>query len=178
MFSLKSYTFLMGCIMGYFTQPIFMLCDIYTGQKAIDYYGEVHQSKWNSVVHTIGMPFTYHGILLFVPGLLQLTRINTELFQIFIYPYFVSYYMTLNLQVGILVALCYYPSQILAMNYHKYSIHPTVTTIYGIMVTFTALMIQEFFGHWFFGDKPSRLEGIPNAIWHAGFYSIWHIFYS
>ena len=169
---------LLGIFSGLMTQPIFNLLGIYTGEKAIKYYGEVHQSKWNSLVHTAGMPFTYYGLLIFVPGLFGLNRIKTHLFQLFFYNYFISYYATLNLKVSAIVALLYLPSHVYAVNYYKYSFDRIVATLYGFMVAFSALTIQEVFGHWLGGDPPSRIEAIPNAIWHAGFYSVWHLFYA
>lgn len=169
---------LLGIFFGLITQPIFNLVGIYTGEQAIKYYGEVHQSKWNSLVHTAGMPFTYYGLLIFVPGLFRLNRKNTLLFQSFFYNYFISYYATLNLTVAAIVAVLYWPSQVYATNYYKYSFNRIVTTFYGFMVAFLALTIQEVFGHWLGGDPPSRIEAIPNAIWHAGFYSVWHLFYA
>ncbi len=167
---------ILGSFLGFMTQPIFNLLGVYTGEKAIKYYGEVHQSKWNSLVHTAGMPFTYYGLLIFVPGLFGLNRKKTLFFQLFFYNYFISYYATLNLTVAAIVGALYFPSQAYAMNYYKYSFNRIVTTLYGFMVAFSALTIQEVFGHWLGGDPPSRIEAIPNAIWHAGFYSVWHIF--
>ena len=169
---------ILGSFLGFMTQPIFNLLGVYTGEKAIKYYGEVHQSKWNSLVHTAGMPFTYYGLLIFVPGLFGLNRKKTLFFQLFFYNYFISYYATLNLTVAAIVGALYFPSQAYAMNYYKYSFNRIVTTLYGFMVAFSALTIQEVFGHWLGGDPPSRIEAIPNAIWHAGFYSVWHIFYA
>ena len=166
-----------GSLMGFLTQPIFHLCGIYTGEQAISYYGEVHQSKWNSLVHTIGMPFTYYGLLLCVPPLFCMNKRNTELLQLAIYLYFISYYISLDLYIGLAVAICYSPSQVYAMEFYQRSISRPVTIIYGFMVAATALTVQEVFGHWVGGDDPSRLEAIPNAIWHAGYYSIWHLFY-
>ena len=66
----------------------------------------------------------------------------------------------------------------MAENYYKrYSFNRIVTIAYGISVAVIALTIQEVMGHWIGGDDPSRLEAIPNAIWHAGYYSVYHIFY-
>ena len=129
---------LLGIFFGLITQPIFNLLGIYTGEKAIKYYGEVHQSKWNSLVHTAGMPFTYYGLLIFVPGLFGLNRIKTHLFQLFFYNYFISYYATLNLRVAAIVALLYLPSHVYAVNYYKYSFDRIVSTLYGFMVAFSA----------------------------------------
>ena len=86
--------FIFGSFLGFLTQPIFNILGVYTGVKAIDYYGEVHKSKWNSLIHTLGMPFTYYGLLIFVPGILCLNKKNTRLLQLFFYPYFISYYLS------------------------------------------------------------------------------------
>ena len=73
------------------------------------------------------------------------------------------------------MAICYFPSQERAMYRMNASKNKWKTALYGLFVATTALTIQEVFGHWLGGDKPSRLEAVPNAIWHAGFYSVWHL---
>jgi hypothetical protein len=166
---------LLGTVLGLLTQPMFNLFGIYTGQEAIDYYGEVHLSRWNSVIHTFGMPFTYYGILLWFPQLFCMNKANTQRFQLFFYPYFVFYYMTLNFWMGLIIAFYYLPSQYYAMNHYYLSTNRLKIMAYGFAVSATALTIQEVFGHWLCGDDPSRLEAIPNAIWHAGYYSVWHL---
>ncbi len=167
--------FLIGTLLGSLTSNIFSIFGIYTGDKAIQYYAEVHQSRWNSVIHTIGMPFTYYGLLLCVPPLLGMNIENTLSLQLFFYFYFISYYLTLDITVGIIVAICYLPSQINAMHFYHISPNRMCSILYGGTIAFIALSIQEIFGHWLGGDAPSRIEGIPNAIWHAGYYSIWHL---
>ena len=166
---------LLGTVLGLLTQPMFYLLGIYTGQEAIDYYGEVHQSRWNSVIHTFGMPFTYYGLLLCVPPLFCMNKANTQRLQLFFYPYFVFYYMTLNLWIGVIIAFYYLPSQYYAMKDYHLSTNRLKIMAYGFAIAFTALTIQEVFGHWLCGDDPSRLEAIPNAIWHAGYYSVSHL---
>lgn len=166
---------LLGSFLGCMTPFIFNLVGVYTGQEAIEYYAEVHQSKWNSFIHTIGMPFTYYGLLLCVPPIFCRTKRNIARLQLFFYPYFISYYLYLNFWVGLIVAICYFPSQERAMFRMNISKNKLTTAIYGMMVATTALTFQEVFGHWLGGDPPSRLEAIPNAIWHAGFYSVWHL---
>ena len=47
--------------------------------------------------------------------------------------------------------------------------------IYGFGISFISLSIQEIFGHYIGGDAPSRLEGIPNAILYANYYSVSHL---
>ena len=87
---------LLGTFMGILTQPIFNLFGVYTGEQAVQYYAEVHQSKWNSFIHTLGMPFTYYGILLCVPTLFSNDKTTVARLQLFLYPYFISYYMTVG----------------------------------------------------------------------------------
>lgn len=170
---------LLGAVLGLLTQPIFNLCGVYTGEKAIEYYAEVHTSKWNSLIHSLGMPFTYYGLLRCVPssiGLLMGYNGETiRIFQLFFYPYFIFYYLTLDLYIGLILSVYYLPSQYYAMKHSEESGSLTKTIGIGFFVAFVALTIQEVFGHWVGGDDPSRIEAIPNAIWHAGFYSISHL---
>ena len=81
----------------------------------------------------------------------------------------------MDLLTGVIVAICYFPSQELAMEHMMNSKNILKTSLYGFSVATLALTIQEVFGHWLCGDPPSRIEAIPNAIWHAGYYSIWHL---
>ena len=167
--------FSLGIFLGLLTQPIFNLLGIYTGDQAISYYSMVHQSKLNSIIHTIGMPFTYYGLLLCVPPLFVRGRKNIGDLQCFFYSYFITYYLSMDVLVGVIVAICYFPSQEFAMKHMMISESVLKTALYGLGVATLALTIQEVFGHWLCGDPPSRIEGIPNAIWHAGYYSIWHL---
>ena len=88
---------------------------------------------------------------------------------------FISYYLTLDVLIAIMVSICYLPSQVYAMRYYYMSTNRFHTMLYGFTIASMALLTQEILGHWCGGDDPSRLEGIPNAIWHAGYYSIWHL---
>lgn len=175
MFNITENLFSLGIFLGLMTQPIFNILGIYTGDLAVSYYAEVHQSKLNSFIHTIGMPFTYYGLLLCVPPLFVRDREKIVNLQCFFYPYFISYYLSMDLLTGVIVAICYFPSQELAMEHMMNSKSILKTSLYGFSVATIALTIQEVFGHWLCGDPPSRIEAIPNAIWHAGYYSIWHL---
>ncbi len=161
--------------LGLLTSSIFEAIGVYTGDRAIEYYAEVHQSKWSSFIHTIGMPFTYYGLLLFVPPMFCMNTGDTIKLQAFFYFYFISYYLTLDVLIAIMVSICYLPSQVYAMRYYYMSTNRFHTMLYGFTIASMALLTQEILGHWCGGDDPSRLEGIPNAIWHAGYYSIWHL---
>ena len=47
----------------------------------------------------------------------------------------------------------------------------------GLIISSSALIFQELFGHWVGGDIPSRVEAIPNAILYAKYFSLHHLFY-
>ena len=49
---------------------ILSLFGILVGQRGVDYYGEVHSTFHNCIVHTIFMPFTTYGMLLWIPNTL------------------------------------------------------------------------------------------------------------
>lgn len=169
---------LLGCSLGLATPSLFRLLGVSTGEQAIHYYAEVHQSRWNSWIHSLGMPFAYYGMLLWFPLLFGLEKKQTALLQLFFYSYYSSYYLTFHIPLGLLVALSYLPSQICAMRFYLTSDWSRVQTMtYGFLVAFLALSFQEYFGHYLGGDPPSRLEAVPNAIWHAAYYSIWHLIY-
>ena len=54
---------------GLFLTNILNTFGILSSEKGIDYYAEAHLSKWNSWIHTLGMPYTFYGISCWVPAL-------------------------------------------------------------------------------------------------------------
>lgn len=171
-----SQVYYLGFVFGILTTPIFNLLGVYNGIEAVQYYAEVHTTLLNQIIHTLFMPLTYYGLLIGVPGIVYQNKNDVFLLQRFFYTYFITYYLTLDISVGLIISIYYLPSQILAENYYtRYSFNRIVTVLYGLLVATISLIIQEVFGHWLSGDQPSRLEAIPNAIWHAGYYSIYHI---
>jgi len=47
----------------------------------------------------------------------------------------------------------------------------------GLCISTLALLFQEYAGHYWGGDIPSRFEAIPNAILYAKYFSLHHIFF-
>lgn len=47
----------------------------------------------------------------------------------------------------------------------------------GLCISTLALLFQEYVGHYWGGDIPSRFEAIPNAILYAKYFSLHHIFF-
>jgi hypothetical protein len=58
---------------------------------------------------------------------------------------------------------------------HEYDMQRLIVGIQGLLIMIGALVFQEMIGHWLSGDACSRIEGIPNAILHAMYYSVSHM---
>ena len=171
-----TYIFLwLPIVLGFFTGNILDLFGVYNGVKGLQYYGEAHLSKWNSLIHTIGMPFVYYGISLWVPALLFYDRWNAYKIQTFFYLLYMTHYMTINVWRGLFTAIVYLVPYYLSMVHYFESDSILYTFGYGFIISFIFLVFQEIFGHWIGDDIWSRWEAIPNAIIYAVFYSIYHI---
>ncbi len=147
------------------------------GYDGIEYYGEVHLSFWNSLIHTIFMPITIYGMLLWIPAVFTRNRCVANDIQLCMYLMYMSHFIySLNWFVGICVAFYY----LTPLNYGMvcYELQYTRLQLFvgGICISITALLIQEVFGHYIGGDQLSRLEAIPNAIMYAMYYSVSHLF--
>ena len=136
-------------------------------------------------MHTIGMPFTIHGMLLWIPSLLRLQPLKAEGLQKNLYYLYGGYYMMINRYIALLYYILYYI--IVEKSVSKYSelystIGYTNDDIYinifkhGILISVGALTFQEVIGHYIGGDIASRIEAVPNAIVHAKYYALHHIF--
>ena len=55
---------------------------------ANDYYAEVHTKPLNSYCHTIGMPFTIYGMLLWIPMIFERDYKDYKKIQQFLYTFF------------------------------------------------------------------------------------------
>ena len=170
------YNLLMTIFCGLMVTPIMNGIGMLNGLEGIDYYAEVHQTKWNSVVHTIGMPFTFYGISCWFPALFRLTNRNKNRMQLFCWSLFAIHYMSIDFFRGIFCILFYIYPSFLAYNRTKYTITDKNLFIHGFLVATTSLIFQEYVGHYLGGDDPSRLEGVPNAVAYATYYSTYHLF--
>lgn len=147
--------------------------NFHIGIKGVNYYSEVHTTNLNCIIHSIFMPFTIYGMFLWIPQVCIPYNIrnyvNINKFNYLLYITYMSHYIYINIYIGLLVSL-YYSIPL------YYSINKT-SLKRGLLISSTALIIQEIFGHWISGDDPSRLEAIPNAIIYAPYFSISHFFY-
>ena len=149
------------------------------GQKGIEYYGEVHPSFHNSMVHTIFMPVTVFGMLLWIPRLLTympfVTIKPTDAFfvQRFLYIMYMTHYITIDLVMGMMLIILYGVPLIGSILYYR-KYNTTDSLKHGLIISVGSLVIQEIFGHYLSGDPMSRIEAIPNAILYAIYFSIGH----
>ena len=163
-------------ILGLCSTTILNLLDICNGVEGLEYYSEVHLSRWNSYIHSLGMPFVYYGINMWFPALFNYSVFNAWKIQLFFYILYMTHYMTINFWVGLLTAIIYFVPFLFSVI--KYAQKTRCQSfLHGFIVMTIFLLIQEGFGHWVGGDEWSRLEAIPNAIMYAIFYSVRHIFY-
>lgn len=168
--------------LGLYLSDILKLFGVLSGKKGISYYAEAHLSKWNSWMHTIGMPFTFYGISCWVPALLSILRIlskhNQSLMQLNCWYVYVIHYMTIDYKRAFFCMLFYiYPAY---KAYKKTTSEKTKRNSYnlflhGFIISFLSLAFQEVVGHYMGGDIPSRPEGVLNAILYSVIYSTHHI---
>jgi hypothetical protein len=171
--------FLIICVCsGLLVTPTLNMFGVMSGQSAVDYYGEIHLSTWNSLIHTAFMPFTYMGVNLAVPAFFNLASSDTLLLQVYIFGIYVVHYMTINPFIGFFVGMWYTYPVLKAYDIYESTPKKVRRNLVwkGLALTFGALAIQEIFGHWISGDDPSRSEGVINAMLYAKYYSVAHLF--
>jgi len=165
---------IVGMYLGYFMP--FILQNIFQlkiGQEGVDYYAEVHTTFLNSMIHTIYMPFTIYGILLFIPPVFRLDHDNAKKLQYVLYIMYMTHYILIDSTIGLYIALYYsIPLYFARLTYNKIKCNYFIN---GLAIATCALLVQEVHGHWYSGDPLSRFEGIPNAIIYAMYYSVSHI---
>lgn len=170
--------YLLALFVGLNVGRLLDLMGIMNGQKAVDYYAEVHQSSWNSWVHTFFMPYTFLGFTLSVPTLFSFK--DPLIFQMSILLGFIVHYITIDPIIGLGTFILYYP--IIVLGNWIYILLTKNNSflncfVLGICISVVALVIQEYIGHYMGGDDPSRAEGVLNAVLYAKYYSVYHIFY-
>ena len=169
--------FTLPTIVGACTYPV-LYPVMFVGQSGIDYYAEVHQTSWNAYCHTVGMPFTILGMLMWIPVCVTNNPKIAQEIQQFLYISYGSYYFCISPQISAMYFAMYYYPYIKAHEYfntYNNKKDRFTTFILGFMIAFFALLFQEVVGHWYGGDDLSRFEAIPNAILHAKYFSISHM---
>ena len=162
-------------ILGTLVTPTLHYFGMGTGLDAVEYYGEVHMSRWNSIMHTMGMPFTSYGFVLAIPSLFNLENEQGVYVQKCVFILYFIHYLTFDPLMAMLYFFFYsFPLYFAMMTYTRYPNKKELLT-YGLKTSFYALFFQEVIGHTIGGDDQSRLEAIPNAIAYAMHYSVSHL---
>lgn len=170
--------YLYAIFAGFMLSNILTVLGVLNGMDGVRYYGEVHLSFWNSVIHTLFMPFTYMGFNISVPSiLLKNPEKYASVMQWCFYLIYMTHYLTINIPIGLITSMVYYFSVEFASKFYTDMKFTRLQRIViGLSMSTVALLIQESLGHYIGGDDPSRLEGVLNAILYAKFYSIGHFF--
>ena len=178
-------SYVQGSLLG-IVVPMF-LSDIgfKIGKKGVLYYAEVHNSSLNSYCHTFGMPFFVYGILIVLSMLPSETKEKAQQVQDVLYSSYMTHYLILDPRAGAVTALVYSVPYITARNavekFYGEEERPFRTRLKsellkaGGSLAFSALLVQEYVGHYLGGDPPSRIEAIPNAILYAIYFSVSHM---
>jgi len=162
-------------VLGIFVGPTLNYIGMGTGLDAVNYYGEVHLSKWNSLMHTVGMPFTTYGFAVSFPALFNLPNNQAKYVQKCLLTLYFIHYLTFDPLIAIVMFFFYSFPLYFAMQTYVWTDNKKELITYGLKTSFYALFFQEVIGHTIGGDDQSRLEAIPNAIAYAMHYSVSHI---
>ena len=144
------------------------LAGICNSHKGVEYYGQIHQTTQNIIVHVIGMPFTVYGILLWVPTLVMCTPENAWQVQAGLYLLYLGHYIRMDLETTKYVIIMFSPAVLLSFVTYTPGLYGFGI---GFAISFVALVFQEVIGHYMSGDKASRIEGVPNAVLYAIYFS-------
>lgn len=142
------------------------------GESALQYYNEAHLMDWNVLVHAIVMPFTICGMLIWISALFNLKPYYANKLMQFLYFLYGGNYVNISMFGCLLYFMIYYGTVYASQkfynnNYNKNYLYQISLLGNGLFISIVCLLFQEIVGHWFGGDIPSRVEGIPNAIVYA-----------
>ena len=131
---------LYGVFFGNIIPSLLKYNNFYIGIEGVEYYGEVHTTKLNSVIHSIFMPFTIYGMFLWIPKVILPKKYNNSYeysykINYFLYVTYMTHYILINKYIGLLTSIYYYIPLYLSRNQLGFK--------KGILISTTALTIQE-----------------------------------
>ena len=154
---------------GYFFHIYQDLIGMYSLDDGVNYYGEIHKSSLNKIIHGLFMPLTVYGILLWFPALLNLNILDASILRGCVYYFYLGLYLKINIFNALVYSIIYYlPLKFANIDYRN----SYYTLINGLVISFYSLFIQEIVGHYLGGDEPSRIEGIINAVLYAPYFGL------
>ena len=156
-------------LLGYNLNYIQDFAGIYSLDEGLNYYGEIHKSSLNKIIHGLFMPLTVYGILLWFPALLNLNISDASKFRGCVYYFYLGLYFKINIYYALIYSVIYYfPLKFANIDYRN----TYYTLINGLVISFYSLFIQEIVGHYLGGDEPSRIEGLINAVLYAPYFGL------
>lgn len=144
------------------------------GAAGVEYYAEVHKSKFNSLIHLIFMQTTFRGMNIWVPALLNLGQKNADRARRIVAFAYVAHYASIDARAAFLSILLYYSSVVDASaDYRRIKGSNFKRFVVGVAVSTCSLLVQESVGHYLGGDDPSRMDvkSISNAIVYAKYFT-------
>ena len=154
---------------GYFFHINQDLIGMYSLDEGLNYYGEIHKSPLNKIIHGLFMPLTVYGILLWFPVLLNLNILDASILRVCVYYFYLGLYLKINIYYALIYLVIYYfPLKFANIDYKN----TYYTLINGLVISFYSLIIQEIIGHYLGGDEPSRIEGLINAVLYAPYFGV------
>ena len=154
---------------GYFFHINQDLIGMYSLDEGLNYYGEIHKSPLNKIIHGLFMPLTVYGILLWFPVLLNLNILDASILRVCVYYFYLGLYLKINIYYALIYLVIYYfPLKFANIDYKN----TYYTLINGLVISFYSLIIQEIIGHYLGGDEPSRIEGLINAVLYAPYFGL------
>ena len=175
-----------GIITGIVVPAVLKQLGMYIGRKGIRYYAEVHTQQLNAYIHSIGMPLFINGMLIVLPMLISDNADKAVGLQNLLFSSYMTHYFIIDPRIGSVTTCVYGVSLVMARNcvlkfYNDVSSPVSLekrvqsdTFVGSLYQSMIIMLLQETLGHWLSGDPPSRIEGIPNAILYAIYFSISH----
>lgn len=173
---------------GILVPELLKFLGMYIGKQGVSYYAEVHRMRLNSYCHTLGMPIFAYGMLVVLPLLMGEKEKDALCVQDLLYGSYMTHYIHVSPRVGIVTSVVYAVPLVMARKrvidfYSRFMSKDKTTLVERVKtptfqeaaaISICTMVCQEFLGHYMSGDPPSRVEGIPNAILYAMYYSISH----
>ena len=146
------------------------------GRDSLMLYAQIHQNRFNQLIHAIGMPFVGYAVFGGLPLLAQ--KFNPNLIvnnmRIAIYLLYVLYYWSFDLAGAMTTAIVYgYVLNKVLDDDELISDQTTnIFLAYYLFIFCFSLILQEFIGHSFFEEQNSFVCQIPNSIMIAPLFGI------
>lgn len=144
---------------------------VWTGDKGLEVYDEVHQNDMNALIHAVFLPFVFYGVMIALPALFPTTALVRKYIILSLNCMYISSYWYVGMQYWFDTLVWMAPATVLAIHtVTKMEQTQRCSTFFtGLCYMVAALTIQEVVGHMWFEEVPSRLTWsyVLNAIMYS-----------